>query len=236
MTNEEPLPTIQINGDVTGQVGVGNVVMQTQETDSVEAQSPVTVLFWAANPIDTDPLRLDQEVRTIDDRLRQSEHRDRFDLRQQWAVRFTDLSEGLLRYEPKIVHFSGHGNPTGTLVFEDESGRGRPVETSALANLFQIVGGNVRCVVLNACHSAHQAQAVAEHVDCVVGTSSAIGDEAAIRFAAGFYRALGYGRSVGTAFALGRNEIDLAALADEDVPRLHVRTGVDAANVEFVQA
>jgi hypothetical protein len=75
-------------------------------------------------------------------------------------------------------------------------------------------------VVLNACYSEGQAQAIAEHTDCVVGMSDAIGDQAAIRFAASFYQALGYGRDVKTAFDLGCNQIDLEHLGDKDVPQL----------------
>lgn len=233
--NEEMQPTIRVDGDVSGQIGVGGSVVQSQTSgDGEPAHEPLTVLFWAANPIDTDALRLDEEVRTIDERLRASAHRDRFDLRQQWAVRYADLSEGLLRYRPQIVHFSGHGNATGTLVFEDGDGQSAAVGVTALADLFRIAGDDVRCVVFNACYSDEQARAVAEHVDCVVGTSRAIGDESAIRFAAGFYRALGYGRSVQTAFDLGRNEIDLADLDESDTPRLHTRSGIDAGTVNFV--
>ena len=78
------------------------------------------------------------------------------------------------------------------------------------------------------------AEAVAEEVDCVVGMSEKIGDEAAIRFAGGFYQALGYGRSVQTAFELGCNKINLAKLDEEAVPKLLVKPGVNAANVTFI--
>ena len=236
MNNDTPATSgIHIEGDVSGQIGVGSSVTQSQTGPLREEDAnSTTVLFWAANPVDTDALRLDEEVRTIEERLRASEHRDSFDLKQQWAVRFSDLSDGLLRYEPQIVHFSGHGNPTGDLVFEGNDGLGVPVDIPALADLFRIVGDNVRCVVFNACYSTSQAEAISEYIDCVVGTSKAIGDESAIRFAAGFYRALGYGKSVQTAFDLGCNEIDLVALAEHDTPQLHTRSGIDATSVSFI--
>lgn len=233
--NDESRPTVHVGGDVTGQIGIGGSIVQSQAREDKERTRPaITVLFWAANPIDTDRLRLDEEVRTIDERLRTSAHRERFDLRQQWATRYTDLSDGLLRYQPQIVHFSGHGSPTGTLLLEDSGGRGNAVDTVALADLLRIAGDTVRCVVFNACYSSHQAQAVAEHIDCVVGTSQAIGDEAAISFAAGFYRALGYGRSVLDAFELGQNEVELASSDEYETPQLHTKRGIDAATVTFV--
>jgi hypothetical protein len=75
-------------------------------------------------------------------------------------------------------------------------------------------------VVLNACYSAPQAAAIANHVDCVIGMPDAIGDAASVNFAAAFYQALAYGRDVQTAFELGCNQIDLQALAEPSKPRL----------------
>lgn len=235
MTDEhETNPTIVVGGDVSGQIGQGGTVVQTQTGEApTNRERPITVLFWAANPVDTAPLRLDEEVRTIDERLRASEHRDRFDLRSQWAVRYSDLSEGLLRYRPEIVHFSGHGDPSGLLLFESDAGHSQTVSVDALAELFRLAGDEVRCVVFNACYSAEQASAVAETVDCVVGTTRAIEDRSALAFAAGFYRALGYGRDVQTAFEMGRNEISIAGLTDDDVPQLHAKQGIEAADVHF---
>ncbi|MEN8238943.1 MAG: CHAT domain-containing protein [Actinomycetota bacterium] len=231
---DNPTPSITVGGDASGQIAIGDTVTQTQTGNAQGAgEHPITVLFWAANPVNTTQLRLDEEIRTIDERLQASEHRDRFDLRSQWAVRHSDLSEGLLRYRPEVVHFSGHGDPEGLLLFEDDDGVSQPMDIEALADLFRIAGEQVRCVVFNACYSADQASAVAASIDCVVGTTRAIEDPSALAFAAGFYRALGYGQSVQSAFDLGRNEISLAGYADEDVPQLHAKQGVDAADVHI---
>jgi len=225
---------IHISGDVSGQVAMGSSVTQSQSTpDASTTPDAATILFWAANPVDTAPLQLGNEVRTIEERLRGSDLRDRFVLEQQWAVRPGDLAEGLLRYTPQIVHFSGHGNESGDLVMRGDDGSSQPVSNTALADLFAIAGDSVRCVVFNSCFSQAQAEAVAQHVDCVVGTSRAIEDDAAVRFAAGFYRALGYGRSVATAFDLGCNEIDLASIAGADIPQLITRPDIDPSTVTF---
>lgn len=180
----------------------------------------VTILFLAANPLDTLRLRLDAEVQSIDRALRQAEFRDLFDLKQHWAVRVTDLSEYLLRHRPDIVHFSGHGSISSEIILEGESGSKHPVSVRALSRLFSVLEDNIRCVVLNACYSERQGQAIAEHVDCVVGTSQTIGDSSAISFAAAFYMALGYGKNVKTAFDLGCVQIDLERLDEQNSPRL----------------
>ena len=69
---------------------------------------------------------------------------------------------------------------------------------------------NIRCVVLNACYSEAQAQAIAEAIDCVVGMTSAVGDDAAIEFATAFYRALGYGEIYRRRSTSEPNQIELA--------------------------
>lgn len=180
----------------------------------------IKILFLAANPINTVPLRLDAESRAIDQALRQASFRDTFEFEQHWAVRIGDLQELLLRHKPHIVHFSGHGSPSSEIILEDDAGNAHPVSQSALKQLFSLLKDNVKCVVLNACYSASQARAIAEAVDCVIGVQDAISDKAAIKFALSFYRALGYGRNFKTAFELGCLEIGLEKHEEETKPQL----------------
>ena len=172
-------------------------------------------------------------MRGIDTALREADFRDRFDIKQQWAVRVADLQNYLLRYKPDIVHFSGHGSPTSEIILEDATGNSHAVPARALSQVFSILKDNIRCVVLNACYSQQQAQAIAEHIDCVIGMSQAIGDVAAVGFARAFYQALGYGRNVKTAFDLGHPQIDLEHLDEQDTPQLLNNTA-DPTKITFV--
>jgi hypothetical protein len=198
-----------------------------------ERAMPIRILFLAANPADTSRLRLDEESRAIDAALRQSEYRDRFEIQQHWAVRVSDLQGLLLRHQPDILHFCGHGSAFSEILLLDDTGRSHPVSVRALSSLFSVLQDNIRCVVLNACYSEPQARAIAEHVDCVVGMSKAIGDRSAISFATAFYQALGYGRDVQTAFDLGKVQIDLENLHEQDTPQLLALKG-DPGQVIFV--
>ena len=184
-----------------------------------------TILFCAANPVDTGQLRLDEEVREIAEGLRRSKHRDYFNLAQRWAVRAEDLRRGLLDEQPSIVHFSGHGSQFDGLIFENRLGQPEAVPRDALVDLFSLFSSSVDCVVLNACFSSDQASAIAEVIPCVVGMTKAIGDQAAIQFAVGFYDALGAGRSYEDAFRFGRNAISLAGIPEHHTPQLLKRPG-----------
>jgi hypothetical protein len=99
-------------------------------------------------------------------------------------------------------------------------GNSKGVSPRALSQLFSVLKDNIRCVVLNACYSEQQAQAIAEHIDCVIGMSRSISDPAAIGFATCFYQGLGYGRDIKTSFDLGCIEIELENLGEENTPKL----------------
>ena len=196
------------------------------------SQTPLRILFLAANPKDTDPLRLDEEIRTIEERLRLSKHASLFEIKQAWAVRVKDLQDALLRHDPHIVHFSGHGSDFGEIILENVQGESHPVPPMALSDLFSLLkGSSIRGIVLNSCGSLSQAEAIVGHIDFVVGMSEDIGDETAIAFASSFYQGLGYGKSVSTAFELGRNQIHLEGLAEEDLPKLLVRKELDPSGI-----
>lgn len=191
----------------------------------------IKILFLAANPRDTEPLRLDAEVRAIDQSLQRAEFRNRFELKQQWAIQVVDIQYHLLRHKPDIVHFSGHGRKTDGIILEDVSGNSRPVSTNALTQLFSVLKDNIKCVILNACYSEQQAQAIAQNIDCVIGMSKAVEDGAAIGFATAFYQALGFGRDIKTAFDLGCVQIGLEGLSEQDAPKLLTNNTYSQATV-----
>ncbi|HEY2510656.1 MAG TPA: CHAT domain-containing protein [Polyangiaceae bacterium] len=169
---------------------------------ALDARKPLTILFFAANPSDTNELRLDKEAREIETRIASASFRHCFDLRTRWASRPTDLIDALNDHRPGLVHFSGHGAVTG-IVLESAAGGSHEVGADALSRLFATVKDEVRCVLLNACSTEQHAIAIAQHIDAAIGMSASIGDHAAAVFAAAFYRALASGRSVVGAYEQG---------------------------------
>jgi predicted GTPase len=176
------------------------------------------ILTLASNPKNTSHLRLNKEVRAIDEGLKRSKNRDQFQLKSKWAVQIDDLSRSLLDEEPCYVHFCGHGAGEEGILLEDESGNSKFVKTEALANLFKLFSNQVECVILNACYSEVQAEAISQHIKYVIGMKQAIGDQAAIKFATGFYDALGAGRTIEDAFEFGKNAIGLHNIPEELTP------------------
>lgn len=187
----------------------------------------IKILFLAANPTDRDQLRVGEEAREIERQVEATSYRDRYEFRTQPAARMDDFQQALLKYQPHIVHFSGHGTSAEGIVLEDKLGQSQPVGSKTLAELFTTLKDNIRLVVLNACYSKPQARAISKVIDYTVGMKDEIGDEAAAAFSASFYRALGFGRSVKAAFDLAKVSLMIPALAEDQIPKLIVRKGVD---------
>lgn len=161
------------------------------------------ILIIAVNPTGTSRLRLDQEIRDVEAAIRRSRFRDQFEIKISTAVRQVDLQRALLDFEPQIVHFCGHGEGQAGLVLEDIVGQPKSFDTSALSKLFALFADTLDVVLLNACYSEVQADAIVQHTNYVIGMSREIRDDAAIAFAVGFYDALGAGKTVEFAYNLG---------------------------------
>lgn len=203
------------------------------------AGSRIKVLFFSANPRDTGRINVNEELHQVKERVMMAAHRDRFEFVFEPEVRTNRISSVLLRHNPHIVHFSGHGEDTGAIVLADpnHNGQSQPVDPVALRDIFMELKDNIYCVVLNSCWSAahqDQADALADAVGCVVGMSDAIKDRSAIEFAATFYETLAFGRSVKTAFNLAKANIRAVGAADAEVLRLTTRSNVDSSKLVMV--
>lgn len=188
---------------------------------------PIQILILTANPkiAGYSPLRLDAEVRLVEESILRSQYRDRFNLSTKLAIRTTDLRRALVKTpQPQIVHFSGHGTGEKGLVLETDAGKATVVSTEALTQLFGAFETNdIECVLLNACYSEVQATAIHQFVDCVIGMNQPIGDKAALQFAEGFYDALGAGRPYEEAFKIGCSAIALSGSSEASIPTIKYR-------------
>lgn len=195
------------------------------------------VLFVSADPSvgRGDRLRIDEEMRAVQERVRASKYRDAVEFAFAPAARPLDLIQALNIHRPHAVHFSGHGTAQGTLQFLGDDGGVRPVSPALLADVFRKVRGRVRLVVLNACSSRPVAQAVTEVVECAVGMSERVLDDTAITFSAAFYGALGFALSVREAFDQGTLTIGLQDQPGAEIPELFARPDVEPAEVILVR-
>lgn len=185
----------------------------------------IRILFLSANPWTNSRILVDEEAREIAERIHEGPYRDCFELSNHPATRPGDLQRLLLRYQPQIVHFSGHGTKEEKIILDSKFGRGKAVDQGGLADLFALYANHVRLVLLNACFTKAQARSVSGVVDYSIGTGKGIGDKASVAFAGAFYRALGFGKPVKDAFESATAELALTRMPRSRGIELFIRDG-----------
>lgn len=196
------------------------------------------VLLAAANPADTDRLKLNAELKRVSDIL------SRHDLRPVILERTTRsvLLERIGDCEPQIVHFMGHGSidsphGKGVLLFEGKRRAIDAVDAPTFASFF--VGRAMpRLVLLNSCLTAATGRArtfnafssvaaalIAAGVPAVIAMQSTIRDDNAVKFTEALYGALVRGNAIEDALSQARAALSARNrfMLDWAAPVLYVR-------------
>jgi chemotaxis protein histidine kinase CheA len=183
-------------------------------------------------------LRVDEEMRRVKAAVQAATHRDLVSIEHKPAATTSDLLDGLTRFKPHVVHFSGHAGED-VLVFDtgsDAHGPGQRVTAEAFARAMSAVDQPPTLVVLNACKSEAQIRGLLDAVPLAIGMADSVGDRDAMAFAARFYSAVAEGQSVESSWRLARVQMELDGLPDADLPMLDTQAGVDPALVHLVIA
>jgi CHAT domain-containing protein len=190
------------------------------------------ILFLASAPYDLAKLQLEKEFVRISQSLQDG--KVDYSLKVELAIKREELQTAVLKHQPRIVHFSGHGidansnNITGGIFLQDDKGEAVLVSGEALAGMFGVLLRkiDIEVVLLNSCYSEEQAKTIAEHVPYVIGINDSVKDGVAIEFAAGFYRSMSqYRDEIDFAFDLAKNQIQLTGLPQEDAPVMFKKQG-----------
>jgi hypothetical protein len=226
--------------ELSKQIATSDVKNETKTDIKSSISTSNKILFLASNPVNTDKLDLEKEFAKLYTSLKESDNFP-YDIRPTWTVTPQELQSGMLEQRPRIVHFSGHGIGGGEagdraigealtpeqevgIYLQDTNGKGQLVSGLALANLFKICLKRfpIDAVLLNACHSKSQAEAISlAGVPYVIGMNRAVKDSTAIVFSTGFYRGLASENDIEFAFDLAVNAIMLEGLSGEDIPVLY---------------
>jgi len=119
---------------------------------------PLRVLYLTANPEQN--LRVDVEVRQVQQAVKAALHRDQIEIVPRLAATPEDLLEGLNDVRPHVVHFSGHSGEA-TLVFDNasvETPEGRNLTFELLARALAATSTPPVLVVLNGCDTLDGAE------------------------------------------------------------------------------
>ncbi|TDL45291.1 hypothetical protein [Microbacterium oleivorans] len=198
-------------------------------------EEKLRILLLGASP--EGDVRVGREQKRIRAAVEAALHRDRIELDVRPAATSADLLDGLTRFRPHVVHFSGHSNET-LITFEDENDSphsGVIVTAEAFAHAVAATDIPPLLVLLNSCNSAAQIdQIVATVAPLAIGMSAEIGDSDAISYAAQFYAAVANGQSVAASHLSGKAALELAGLDSSDLPTLAHASTVDPTRVILV--
>lgn len=213
---------------------------------------PLRVLYLTANPEADDTttiqpdgsttttsryLRLDREVREVQQTLRGAKYRELVTVEHRPAATAEDLIDALNDVRPHLVHFSGHGWPGG-IVFDNghlDEPREHPVAFDLLAEVLAATDTPPKVLVLNACETRDGADLLLPAVPVVIAMADTIDDTAAIVFARRFYAAIASAQPVGIALAQAQAAMRLTTPEDADLPQVVVRDDVDADGLVLVR-
>ncbi|MFK7945956.1 MAG: COR domain-containing protein [Saprospiraceae bacterium] len=169
------------------------------------------ILFLAASPKNMARLGVDQEFAEVEKQINISKYRNNFNLESEFAVK-SDKILLALEDKPEIIHFAGHGNEEGIYI-TDRNGEAQLLDEAALTDLFEDCA-SLKAVLLNACYSEKQAQAISTlkniaAIGYTIENDDEIPDEVAIEFSSGFYLGLGANKDVIGACKFGRRKVKM---------------------------
>ena len=190
---------------------------------SIEAQERKTVLVVEATPEPTNPLRTNEEIRTIKDAWDRSKYRDAFGIEVKTSVTYKHFRRAILEFQPTVVHICAHGLGINGIVFENEATNSvHLISTIAMAGSLRLAK-RTECVVFNSCFSEVQADAAAKHIPFAIGMNDTISDRAANVFTEGFYDAVFAKEPFPDCYEWGINAIQSAGIPEDSTPILKVK-------------
>lgn len=207
---------------------VGAATSATKAPHNRKARTVAQVLYLTAAG-SGDPLRVDAEVRRVQEQLRGAKFGDRISFAHRPAAGAQTLVDGLNDLRPKLVHFSGHAGQGGAIFDAGEitSRDEQFVGFDLLRDILAATESPPKVLVLNACDTSSEAKAFLDVVEHVVSMSSAVSDLAAATFAAAFYAALAGGQPLKHALKQGSNAIRIIGSPESHTPTLHSKDGSD---------
>lgn len=183
-------------------------------------------------------LRVGREQKRIRAAVESALHRDQITLDVRPAATTADLLDGITKFRPHVVHFSGHSSEA-LVVFEDEQDEmheGVIVTARAFAKAIEATDFPPSLVLLNSCKSAGQIDdLVAQVTPFAIGMADSIEDGDAINYAAQFYAAIANGQSIKASHLSGQAALELAGLEGVELPTLAWAQGLDPATTILVK-
>lgn len=183
-------------------------------------------------------LRVGREQKRIRAAVESALHRDWIELDVRPSATTDDFLDGMTKFRPHVVHFSGHSTDS-LIVFEDDRDEGYKdaiVTAHAFANAIRATDEPPLLVLLNPCNSASQIDDIVSRVaPFAIGMADSIGDVDAINYAARFYASIADGQSIESAHNVAKSSLELLGLESSELPTLTWAPNFDPSETKLVQ-
>jgi CHAT domain-containing protein len=199
------------------------------ERKALRKRRKLVVLYLTASPHQDNPLRVEAEVRMVQEAVRGSILRDNIDVQFRPAADLKVIMDGLNDHRPQVVHFSGHSNAVGIDTDDGnvEDARAQELSYELLARALKATDSPPQVVVLNSCESSGARKNILKAVPILVSMRTTVSDIAATAFASRFYAAIASGQSVKAAFDQGAIAVEATSLGEKHTPEIFAQAGVD---------
>lgn len=168
-----------------------------------------TILFIAASPPQESLINYEEELNIINESLINTRYGIFFKVVSITATKRNQLIQNFEKYRPDIIHFSGHGNKKSEIILESSHKTAESVPIDILKDIFELSAKKTKCVVLNCCYSAVQAQIISEVIEgVVIGSTLEIKNTSATAFSKEFYRQISDGKNISYSFKAAVSQTD----------------------------
>ena len=214
-------------------IRAGSITKVIVTRQALKRRKRLDVLYLTANPDKANALRVDVEVRQVQEAVRSSKLRDNIAIHYSPAADLDSIISGLNDHRPSIVHFSGHGYSGGLAVDHAHVKRlsSRVITFELLGRALAATDTPPSVIVLNACQSAGASKALLPAAKAIIVMQDSITDLAATAFANKFYGAIASGQSLQAAFDQGKIAVEVVSNNEVKTPALICAKGVNPQKI-----
>lgn len=188
------------------------------------------VFLMAADPAHENPEQFWRGLRSIEAELSGLIGDKRMVVTTNYDRTLEGCMSTLRREEPTIIHIVGHGaDDTFDSTLANRGMLKQTLAESLDASLLESVKNKVVCIFLACGTTREQESALIASVPAVVAVPRGMSDETVQQFAGSFYRALGAGRSIQSAFDQATVAIRAFDLSNPVLPDLIAKSHTDLA-------
>ena len=196
-------------------------ILPTQPKKEIPKQK---ILFLSANPEGKNLLKPEDELNSIENKLRLGSNNNRFSIcDKKFDVCADDVFDLVEKHNAELVHISAHGTDKGIL-FTNQNKTAEPLDAEALETIFEDASKK-KILILSACNSSSIALILSKSIEYTIGYEGPITEQAATFFTENFYQVYMDTSDIKDAFFKAQKKMKIGKnkIGSEDCPNPHER-------------